>query len=215
MELIRSLKDLLRDGALHSWQQRRKDRTVLALWEEAGRPLPPPAAFKGQLIRDIAKRFATRVLVETGTNWGNTVASSLRDFDRIYSIELLDEFYHRAVRRFARHSKVRLYHGDSTRELPRILRELREPALFWLDAHYSGDGTGRADVDTPIATELLIISTHTVKNHVILIDDARMFNGTNDYPTLSGCREAVGKYWPQHSFEVANDVIRVLPSEPL
>ena len=211
MGLIRTIKNHLRDGALHRWLQRRKDQKELDAWEKSGRPQPPPQPFKKKLVRDIARRYGTRVLVETGTNWGNTVASSLGAFDVIYSIELFDELYEKAVRRFARHPKVKLRHGDSAHELPRILDELREPALFWLDAHYSGDDTARADVDTPIVQELNTISTHPEQRHVILIDDARLFDGTNGYPTMEGCRTVAVTFWPEHEFRVAEDVIVITP----
>jgi hypothetical protein len=210
--LTATLKSLVRDGALHRWQQQQKDRKELAAWEKAGHSVLPPQAFKRQLIRELARRFGTRVLVETGTNWGHTVAASLSTFDAIYSIELLDELYEHARRRFSRNPKVRLRHGDSAQELTRILDEVREPALFWLDAHYSGDGTARGDRDTPIMQELQSISQHHLKKHVILIDDARLFDGTTDYPTLKACRKAAALFWPEHRFEVSEDIIRITPS---
>lgn len=211
MGVIGIFKERLRDGAFHRWLQWRRDQKVLKAWKKASRPPPPPQSFKKNLIRTVARQYGTRVLVETGTNWGHTVASSLGSFDVIYSIELFDELYEKAVRRFARHSKVKLRHGDSARELPRILEELGQPALFWLDAHYSGDGTARADLDTPIIQELQTISRHRVSNHVILIDDARCFDGTNDYPTLGTCRELASEFWPCHEFAVVDDIIRITP----
>ena len=214
MNLLGVIKDHFREGVIHRAVQRRKDQALLSQWKEAGRPQPPPQAFKHQLIRHMAERFGTRVLVETGTNFGHTVSAGLGIFHSIYSIELMDELWASARRRFARHPQVRLSHGDSARELPRILSELSEPALFWLDAHYSGTGTARADIDTPIAQELLAISKHPVKNHVVLIDDARHFDGTNSYPTLAGCRQLASEYWPQHAFGVADDVIRITPLLP-
>ena len=211
MNLLGTIKDAFREGIAHRAVLRRNEQALLSQWEKAGRPLPPPQAFKHQLIRDMAGRFGTRVLVETGTNFGHTVSAVLGTFHTIYSIELMDELWASARRRFARHPQVKLSHGDSARELPRILGELREPALFWLDAHYSGAGTARADIDTPIAQELLAISQHSLKNHVLLIDDARKFDGTDAYPTLDGCRKAAAGYWPQHTFEVVDDVIRIAP----
>jgi hypothetical protein len=205
------IKGWVRDGALHRWQQRRRDGRELAAWQRAGHSLPPPPAFKRQLIREVGRRFGTRILVETGTYYGHTVAASLGSFDAIYSIELMDELYQCARSRFARHRKVKLRHGDSAQELSQILREVSQPAIFWLDAHYSGIGTARADRDTPILKELQTISQHRVKKHVILIDDARCFDGTNNYPTIEGCRSLAATFWPASRFEVADDIIQITP----
>jgi hypothetical protein len=211
MGLIRTIKDRLRDSALHRWLCQRKDTAELAEWENQGHPQPPPQAFKRWMIQDIARRSGMRVMVETGTNFGHTVAASLSSFEIIHTVELFDPLYENAQRRFARFPKVKLHHGDSAHELPLILAELREPALFWLDAHYSGDGTARAAIDTPIVQELQTISNHAVKNHVILIDDARLFDGTNGYPTMDDCRASVSGFWPAHQFSVENDVISITP----
>lgn len=201
----------MRDCALHRWQQRQKERKELAAWEKAGREMPPPQAFKKQLIRDLARRFDTRVLVETGTHCGHTIAASLGAFDTIYSIELMDELYRHARGRFANHRKVKLRHGDSAHELPHILAEVSEPTLFWLDAHYSGDGTARAVCNTPILKELQTIASHQLKKHVILIDDARCFDGTNDYPTITACQDLAATFWPASGFDVTDDIIRITP----
>lgn len=208
-----AFKDYFREGAIHRAARRRSERAAIAQWEAAGRPQPPPQAFKHQLILEMAERFSIRVLVETGTNHGDTVSAALRRFTTIYSIELMPQLWESAQRRFARQPRVKLRLGDSARELPLILDELSEPALFWLDAHYSGRGTARADKDTPVGQELLAISEHRIRDHVILIDDARLFDGTNAYPTLEGCRRMAGDCWPRHSFGVADDVIRIVPPE--
>jgi hypothetical protein len=211
MKLPGALKAYFREGAIHRAVRRRSERAVIAQWEVTGRPQPPPQAVKHQLILEMAERFATRVLVETGTNHGDTVSATLGAFTAIYSIELMPELWESAQRRFARRHHVKLRLGDSARELPLILDELSEPALFWLDAHYSGSGTARAEQDTPIAQELQVISKHRIADHVVLIDDARLFDGTNAYPTLDGCRRMASEWWPQHSFDVADDVIRIVP----
>ena len=212
MNLVQIIKAHLRDNALHRWVQRRRNNATLRRWESAGRPMLPPQAFKQALIRQMAARHGIRILVETGTNWGGTLAACLGDFHTLYSIELSDELFATAQQRFAGHRKVRLHHGDSAKELPRILAELKEPALFWLDAHYSGDGTARADLDTPIVQELKTVSQHPVPGHVILIDDARLFDGTNGYPTMTAAREISAKFWPGSQFTLDSDVIAIAPT---
>ena len=55
--------------------------------------------------------------------------------------------------------------------------------LFWLDGHYSGEGTGGCDEVCPIIAELRLIAQSKRKDHCILIDDARLFIGEDGYPT--------------------------------
>jgi len=60
-------------------------------------------------------------------------------------------------------------------------------------------------------SELRNISRHPIKKHVILIDDARCFDGTYDYPTLVELEKIAGDYWPGSSFEVRDDIVRITP----
>ncbi len=54
-------------------------------------------------------------------------------------------------------SHITLYQGDSGVLLPEIISEVSEPVLFWLDGHYSGEGTGKAVLETPIIEEVNVI----------------------------------------------------------
>jgi len=83
--------------------------------------------------------------------------------------------------------------------------------LFWLDAHYSRGITARGNRDTPIWQELQTILSHPVKRHVVLIDDARCFNGTNDYPTIEEIRDLLVKRAPHYSIETKKDIVRIFP----
>jgi hypothetical protein len=75
--------------------------------------------------------------------------------------------------------------------------------------------TAKGEKDTPIKEELLQIINHKVKDHIILIDDARLFNGENDYPGIKKIKNLISKYLPSHTFEVKNDIIRILPKSNL
>lgn len=212
--MLRLLKARCKDGRLHRTANHWRDRRECARWHGAGRPQPTPQAYKRILIHDMAVRFGQKVLVETGTNYGHTVSSAIGTFDTIYSIELDEALWQSAATRFARHPQVRLRRGDSALELVGILSELSQPALFWLDAHYSGAGTARGALDSPIMQELAAISRHPVRDHVLLIDDARMFDGTDGYLTIDACRETAAAWWPTHEFDVTDDVIRIVPRRP-
>ena len=52
---------------------------------------------------------------------------------------------------------VELLHGDSGTELGNVMNKINQPALFWLDGHYSAGVTAKGDKDTPIYEELVCI----------------------------------------------------------
>jgi hypothetical protein len=171
-----------------------------------------PHAVKRRMVRDYGKRFRLRTRVETGTHIGHMVAAMHGYFDQIYSVELGRHLYERANARLADKPNVHLYCGDSASTLPDMIAALPAPALFWLDAHYSGDVTARGDIDTPIVAELQRILGHDRARHVVLIDDARSFGGTDGYPTPQELRRIVGELRPDYEMTIADDVIRIVPS---
>jgi hypothetical protein len=171
---------------------------------------PPPALLKRRIVREYGKRHNVRVLIETGTWCGDMVAYCRDSFRAIYSIELDPELAAHAQRRFRDDRHIRVLHGDSGKLLPGILSEINEPAVFWLDGHFSGPGTGRGEKDTPLEEELDAIALHHIKNHVILVDDVRMF-GTTDYPPLEMIERKFLALNPQCTFEVSDDILRFAP----
>jgi len=135
-------------------------------------------------------------------------------FDRIFSIEMSPEIYEAASRRFAGDRRVTLVLGDSATELPRLLEALDHPALFWLDGHFMGAGTARAQEDSPVRAELGALLRHPVRGHLVLIDDARLFLGADGYPTVAELRNWVERERPGSRFDVEDDIIRcVLDAE--
>ena len=127
----------------------------------------------------------------------------------MYSIELSPELYERAEKKFSGHKHIALLKGDSSIILPEILNHIYESCLFWLDAHYSEGITARGKKETPILEELKHIFHHSVKNHVILIDDARCFNGKNDYPSIKEVKELIANQYPDYVINIKDDIIRV------
>jgi hypothetical protein len=53
------------------------------------------------------------------------------------------------------------------------------------------------------------VFTHSIPGHVALIDDARLFDGTDDYPTLDDLRRWLAERRPAWVMEVADDIIRL------
>src|SRR5437870_4828171 len=90
----------------------------------------------------LAKEIGADVFIETGTLSGETAAWAAGHFKRVISIEI-DEALHQQARALVRdRANVELLLGPSEHWLPQIVHTVSGPALFWLDAHYSGPGTG-------------------------------------------------------------------------
>jgi hypothetical protein len=187
----------------------RKSRLQFKRWQEAGKPVPAPHAVKRRIVGSYARSFGTDIFVETGTYLGDMVFAVKDLFRSIFSIELSIDLWKRARSRFWASPHIEICQGDSCEVLPRILSRISEPCLFWLDGHYSAGATAKGFLETPIVQELETIFGHAVKDHVILIDDARCFNGTHDYPTLERLRQLVATHRPEFVFSVANDIIRI------
>lgn len=178
-------------------------------WTLSGKPIPPPHMVKQIIVKAYAAQFGINIFVETGTYLGEMVGAVKYNFKRIYSIELSHELYENARKKFSKHKHISIVNGDSAEVLPEILKYVKEPCLFWLDGHYSGGNTAKGKKETPIMEELKQICAHPVKNHLILIDDAREFTGQNDYPTIESLWTFIGARLPGYEFDVQDDIIRI------
>ncbi len=178
-------------------------------WTLSGKPIPTPHTVKQMTVKAYADKYGTDVFVETGTYLGEMVDAVKYSFKKMYSIELSPELYERAEKKFSGHKHIALLKGDSSIILPEILNHIYESCLFWLDAHYSEGITARGKKETPILEELKHIFHHSVKNHVILIDDARCFNGKNDYPSIKEVKELIANQYPDYVINIKDDIIRV------
>lgn len=87
----------------------------------------------------LAERFGA--FVETGSLYGHTLIHASYYFDEAYSIELSKELfeYIKPVERVL--PKIRIFNGNTAEVLPDIIKRLNGPAVFFLDAHWSGDYT--------------------------------------------------------------------------
>lgn len=153
--------------------------------------------------------FRCGVFVETGTYLGLTTEAVCKYFDRCITIELDEKLYEKALQKFKGMPNVESYQGDSGSLLPELIRDINEPIFFWLDAHYSGGVTARGRMDSPIKSELAAIFDHPVKQHVILIDDARIFLGFKGYPTIRDLVKFVRARGKGYQMRIKDDIIRI------
>ena len=162
-----------------------RSRPEIRRWLDNGRPSPPPHAIKARNLMVMTDLFGLDTLVETGTFKGMMIDATVKRFRKIYSIEIFEPLARRARERFAGDSRVTITHGDSATALPQLLPSIREPVLFWLDGHFSGEGTGLGEEKSPVVAEITaILNLRKGFADVKVIDDARRFNGTGGYPIL-------------------------------
>lgn len=162
---------------------------------------------KRQLLAHIARGTGVSTFVETGTYLGKTTALLAETCERVVTIEVDPTLYERAAELFRERPGIEVLLGDSGELLPKVLETLTGPTLFWLDGHYSMGVTGMGATTAPIELELRAVLDHPVKEHVIVIDDARMFRGRGGYPTLR--RVAAMVATTPYSMAVYSDLIRI------
>ena len=183
----------------------------LAEWEKNGRPSPPPHIVKQMAIEECLRKFQTEILVETGTYLGDMVEAQRDHFKKIYSIELSEKLFNKATKRFKGHLHIKILHGDSGIVLNKLMNEIDKPSLFWLDGHYSHGVTAKGEKECPVPEELKAIFKSSLP-HIILIDDARLFNGTHDYPTIEQIIEIIRSNNRHYLVEIKDDIIHLTPS---
>lgn len=185
-----------------------KDKIIIPSYEK-----------KRKINLEYKSQFGLNIFIETGTFLGDTIEQFKNNFKQLISFELSEELAEKAKQKFSNQQNVIIVVGDSGKLLPAYLKEITEPCLFWLDGHYSseffmGDEyiiTAKGEKNTPIVEELKAILSHPVKKHVILIDDARCFNGRDDYPTKKQLKQLVTSYTKDLSVVVKNDIVRIFP----
>lgn len=129
------------------------------------------------LLPGTLDRFSHRAFFfETGTNIGKGVEAALSaGFQIVHSVEHDPSWFDEAVQRFKSNRRVWLHFGSSTDVLQQLAQHMPQPGVFYLDAH--------SIEANPLLDELDAINMSPCKEHVIMIDDVRMF-GSEDWHGL-------------------------------
>lgn len=169
----------------------------------------------------LARAFLTPFFIETGTYLGDTTIKASRHFKHVYTIELSEKLYNDAKKRFKKFQNIDLIQGDSCQILSSIIKKLKSPALFFLDAHFSLGPTAKGNENTPILAELEEIKKSGLKNSIIIVDDIRMFYKpiTSDedcffdgYPTLEQIIERIIEINDQYQCALVYDALIAFPA---
>lgn len=200
----------VQDWVNKGWLTDKEIDDIVLDWQRLGAPIAVPHKLKQTAIQELAKQYGCTVLVETGTYRGDMMEAQKKHFEQLYSIELSKDFHAKAKQRFQNDTHINLLQGDSGSVLPKLAPKIDGIALFWLDGHYCGGKTALSAIECPIYAEMESVFK-TGKKHVMLIDDARLFVGEHDYPTIPELTAFVAKTNPDYQVEVKDDLIRVFP----
>jgi glycosyltransferase involved in cell wall biosynthesis len=172
-----------------------------------------------RLVDALKSTLPLRVLVETGTFEGQSLADLQDTFEALHSVELSHQYYQAAVARFAGTHKINLYQGDSASVLRQLSIELtKDSALYFLDAHWcvATNTAGQAS-QCPLLAELQAIGKLNEQS-VVLIDDARLFlaaplspHEITHWPNFHQIFEQLMLIGGSHELMVVNDVIAFFP----
>jgi len=137
------------------------------------------------LVNQYGQSSGIRFFVETGTFHGETVAEMCDRFEQVHTIELSEPLYQAALAKFQSNQNVFCHHGDSSDELERLLPYLAGPTVFYLDAHFSGEGTALGREEVPLLRELAVLSGRRYRD-IIIIDDRSLFGRTGTVGSTRG-----------------------------
>lgn len=194
-----------REASIQPWMLPLTERRIYWQWAIAGRPIPAPPLVKQRIVRR-HQRPGIHLFVETGTQTGEMLAALAPRFSRLISIELHPGLAAAARRRFDADPRVEILEGDSATVFRRVMAEVREPALCWLDAHFTAGPSAGAGRPAPVLAEIEAVLESPVAGHILLIDDARLFTGRGGFPTMEDVRRLCAKRGG--TFEIADDIIR-------
>jgi len=125
------------------------------------------------LTKDLLIDNLSSVFIETGTNTGFGVNTAINSgFKSIYSIDIEEKFIDAANKNFNTEKypdvKFNFLLGDSGEIFKNLLPTINEKITFWLDGH--------SFHQIPLLNELTAIKNHHIKEHILIIDDVRMFD---------------------------------------
>lgn len=177
--------------------------------------------FPKELALQLARTSKIKVFIETGTYKGETAEWASRHFQHVTTIEAFRPRFDKTSARLANTPRLRMMYGDSRVVLAQVLSEIAEPVMLWLDAHWCGLGASDAHEVTgdecPLRDELDAINNHAwASEHIILIDDARLFENPppfphdpKQWPSMVEIRRELARF--PRSFAVFNDMIIAVP----
>ena len=165
----------------------------------------------------LKEKFNINTFVEAGTFYGNTAVWASSCFFEVITIEYSKELYQNSVSNFGDIKNINFIYGDSRSHINQIITKLDQVAIFWLDSHWCGEDSYGENDQCPIIEEINIIN-HSIKDHFIFIDDARLFLAPppdpcdmNQWPTIDQIIQTLQSGNKKYYIVIIEDVIIAVP----
>lgn len=126
------------------------------------------------IVDGFLRYFPIKYFIETGTYLGATASWAAGRFEKVFTIEKKEELWAISKNKFKAINNIDFLLGDSREQLNELVSKINSPALFWLDAHWSGGNTYGEGNECALLRELEVVNTID-QDCFILIDDARLF----------------------------------------
>ncbi|MEG5041801.1 MULTISPECIES: FkbM family methyltransferase [unclassified Microcoleus] len=169
-----------------------------------------------ELAIALKEAYNLQGFIETGTNCGATALWAAQYFPKVITIEAAKEIYESVVNNYGHLRNINFVLGNSKEQLAAIVPTLKEPCIFWLDAHWSGGITYGESEECPLLEELQIINDSEC-DHFILIDDARLFlcpppspHRIEEWPTIDAVTSLLNSGRSRYTV-IVEDVIVSVP----
>lgn len=148
-----------------------------------------------ELALELAKKYKLTNFVETGTHVGATAKWASKHFKQVYTLECNDTYLLKARASCEGINNIKFFHGASDTSLfGQIIDRLKEPTLFWLDAHWSRDLVWkRPIIICPVLAEILTINRKIKVPHAIMVDDYRLFGEQKGWPSFKMVEKALSE----------------------
>jgi len=170
-----------------------------------------------ELMLQLKGKYALEDFIETGTYQGGTAVWAAAHFDRVTTIEFSRSLYEETKAQHDGASNLSFLFGDSREALRAIVPTLQQPAIFWLDSHWSGGQTYGQNDECPLLEEIEAI-TSSVHTHFLFIDDARLFvappprpHRVDQWPTIDKVIGALTSTSHRYYIVIIEDVIVAVP----
>lgn len=99
--MLKLIKDTIRNSFLYDLIRPVLQKRQYRNWIKNGKTGAAPSLETQRVVREYAKKFSVKTLIETGTFRGDMVNAQKNIFDNIFSIELDENLAKKAQKRFA------------------------------------------------------------------------------------------------------------------